>query len=345
MTHRGPFQPLPFCDSVILWFCEGNLSCMPVSAPSPGSWWAAQAKEPEDERTRRGFFPVWHQGEEGAGWAADPGRLLPTAGHLHACPARGFAARRQCRNQGTQAAASLRFALPYTSASQQNTQGVCKHLLIAKLDNYTSPMNERKWLVHTYAVNSVSEAAWALVGTRSGASRLLAGSGSQPTFVPRRAAACGRLSSGSRGGRVPPGRCACRWVTEPTAGTSSGCAHTLPGANRDVRVVPRSSGAVRGRALCLGTRVTAPARPQPRPLALPDCPCLTPCKVSERDLGKRRVFLQASLSLMAVKTAREISALPWLIWGILAVSCRQLRAVMWFLSSTRFRFACSEHAP
>ena len=27
MTHRGPFQPLLFCDSVILWFCQKRISC------------------------------------------------------------------------------------------------------------------------------------------------------------------------------------------------------------------------------------------------------------------------------------------------------------------------------
>ena len=26
MTHRGAFQPLPFCDSVILWYLEKNRS-------------------------------------------------------------------------------------------------------------------------------------------------------------------------------------------------------------------------------------------------------------------------------------------------------------------------------
>jgi len=32
MTHRGPFQPLPFCDSVILWLrgegCRAGSICL-----------------------------------------------------------------------------------------------------------------------------------------------------------------------------------------------------------------------------------------------------------------------------------------------------------------------------
>lgn len=66
-------------------------------------------------------------------------------------------------NQGMQTNACAWFTLPYTSASQQNTQVVCKHLLIAKLDNYKSPMNECKCLVHMYTVNFISHAVQALV--------------------------------------------------------------------------------------------------------------------------------------------------------------------------------------
>lgn len=75
-------------------------------------------------------------------------------------------------NQGTQTNASVRFTLPYTSASQQNAQVVCKHLLIAKLDNYKSPTNECKCLVRTHASSFASRAARAVVGAPSAASRL-----------------------------------------------------------------------------------------------------------------------------------------------------------------------------
>jgi len=31
MTHRGPFQPLPFCDSVILEVCVQHTGCAEAS--------------------------------------------------------------------------------------------------------------------------------------------------------------------------------------------------------------------------------------------------------------------------------------------------------------------------
>lgn len=75
-------------------------------------------------------------------------------------------------NQGTQTNASVRFTLPYTSASQQNAQVLCKHLPTAKLDNYKSPVNECKCLVHMYTVNFISHPARALVDIPLAESRL-----------------------------------------------------------------------------------------------------------------------------------------------------------------------------
>jgi len=46
MTHRGPFQPLLFCDSVILWFCdiESNSAWKRKFAGDRGVWWQEISK-------------------------------------------------------------------------------------------------------------------------------------------------------------------------------------------------------------------------------------------------------------------------------------------------------------
>lgn len=66
-------------------------------------------------------------------------------------------------NRGSKTNARVRFILPYTSANQQNTRVLCKHLLIARLDDYKSPMNECKCLVHMYTIHRISHAVPALV--------------------------------------------------------------------------------------------------------------------------------------------------------------------------------------
>lgn len=89
---------------------------------------------------------------------------------------------------GMQTNACCRFTLLCTSASQQTTQVVCKHLLIAKLDNYKSPMNQCKCQVHTYTVNFISHAVQA-AATSSFSWQQAAGAESKPSVIQRMAAA------------------------------------------------------------------------------------------------------------------------------------------------------------